>query len=257
MSRGKLGELFMIVQKFGGIATKDKNMRRKSIEHIKRGIAEHGKVIVIVSAMGRRGDPYATDSLLGLTNAFSSSKEAADLVAACGELISSAVLSAELTSAGIDNELLYGSRSGILTNNYFTDADLLHVDTSTIETILTQTNCIIIPGFQGMTIDQKFTTLGRGGSDLTAVVIASALNVKFVEFYKDVPGVMTDDPKRGYDVQKFDNLHYRDFCKILEDGSNIIQKKAAELAELHKIPLHIRSVYSNDIGTWIPQQVEA
>lgn len=247
----------MIVQKFGGVATRNKEMRELCIQHIKRGIEQHGKVIAVVSAMGRKGEPYSTDSLLSITKDFDSSPEASDLVAACGELISSAVMSAELLASGIQNEIAYGPRTGIFTDSNFTDADLLRVDARKLRQLLLEVDCVVVPGYQGVTLEQKFTTLGRGGSDLTAVVLCSALNGKFVEFYKDVPGVMTQDPKYAKDVKKIDGLNYGEFSDLLNMGSTIIQKKAADFAEQYKIPLHIRSVFNEETGTWIPAKTEA
>ncbi|MFC4409331.1 hypothetical protein ACFOZY_02650 [Chungangia koreensis] len=247
----------MIVQKFGGVATRNKEMRELCIHHIKRGIEQHGKVVAVVSAMGRKGEPYSTDSLLSITKSFCTSPEASDLVAACGELISSAVMSAELHAAGITNEIAYGHRTGIFTDSNFTDADLLRVDARKLKELFNEVDCVVVPGYQGVTLDQKFTTLGRGGSDLTAVVLCSVLNGKFVEFYKDVPGVMTEDPKFTKDVKKIDGLNYEQFSDMLKMGSTIIQKKAADFAEVYKIPLHIRSVYNEETGTWIPAKTEA
>jgi len=247
----------MIVQKFGGVATRNRDMRHLCIQHIKRGIEQHGKVVAVVSAMGRKGEPYSTDSLLSITNDFNTSPEASDLVAACGELISSAVISAELHASGITNEIAYGHRTGIFTDSNFTDADLLRVDTCMLKELFNHVNCVVVPGYQGVTFQQKFTPLGRGGSDLTAVVLCSALNGKFVEFYKDVPGVMTEDPKLSQDVKKIDGLNYEEFSDMLKMGSTIIQKKAADFAEIYKIPLHIRSVYNEETGTWIPAKAEA
>lgn len=247
----------MIVQKFGGVATRNREMRHLCIQHIKRGIEQHGKVVAVVSAMGRKGEPYSTDSLLSITKDFNSSLEASDLVAACGELISSAVMSAELNASGITNEIAYGYRTGIFTDSNFTDADLIRVDARKLKELLLEVDCVVVPGYVGVTFEQKFTTLGRGGSDLTAVVLCSDLNGKFVEFYKDVPGVMTQDPKLAKNVKKIDGLNYGEFSDMLKMGSTIIQKKAADFAELHKIPLHIRSVYNEETGTWIPAKAEA
>ena len=118
----------MIIQKFGGVAMKNEEMRLNCINHIKDGLNEFGDVVVVVSAIGRYGDPYSTDSLLQLTDAFSSSAAASDLAVSCGELIAAAVMSAELTRAGVANTVLHGIQAGIMTAGEFGDATIDHID---------------------------------------------------------------------------------------------------------------------------------
>jgi len=241
----------MIIQKFGGIAMQTEEMRKKCIEHIKNGISQYGKVAVVVSAIGRLGDPYATDSLLNLTTALSSAKAARDLIASCGELIAVSVLSAELSQAGINNIILHGRQTGILTAGEFGDANIVQIDTSTITHHLSETHCILIPGFQGMDNNFNVMTLGRGGSDLTAVALAAALQAAHVEFFKDVPGVMTGNPKLVTNCRKFDALSFDEFIQLLNSDNSIIQKRAALYAKKTAIPLYIRGIAGTEAGTWI------
>lgn len=241
----------MIVQKFGGIAMQSEEMRVNSMNHIKRGIEQFGKIVVVVSAIGRLGDPYATDSLLNLSEAFSSDNEAKDLVASCGELIAASVLSAELNQFGIPNKILHGKQAGIVTDGHFGDASIKNIDTTSIHDHLKKVDCIIIPGFQGMDLRGNVMTLGRGGSDLTAVALAEALNALHVEFYKDVPGVLTGDPNLVHDYEKYDTLTYDEFLLMLNNDNSIIQKRAALHAKKTAIPLYIRGIAGIEIGTWI------
>ncbi|MHA6258592.1 amino acid kinase family protein [Sporosarcina sp. CAU 1771] len=241
----------MIIQKFGGTAMKTELMRLKCIEHIETGIENHGKVVVVVSAMGRIGDPYATDSLLRLTDAFTSDKASSDLVASCGELIAASVLSAELKKAGIPNRILHGMQTGIKTSGEFGDAVIINIDTTNIENSFNQTNCIIIPGFQGMDSNGNVMTLGRGGSDLTAISLAAALYASHTEFYKDVPGVMTGDPRNNSNCKKYDTLSFDDFLLLLNCDRPIIQMRAALLAQKKAIPLYIRGTTGTEEGTWV------
>ncbi|MFC5588546.1 aspartate kinase [Sporosarcina soli] len=241
----------MIIQKFGGIAMQDKEIRSKCIHHIKDGLDEFGTVVIVVSAIGRFGDPYATDTLLQITDAFSSSTAASDLAASCGELIAAAVLSAELTEEGVPNAILHGVQSGIKTAGEFGDGTISHIDPSSILKKLEQTNCIIIPGFQGINADGQVMTLGRGGSDLTAVALAGALKASHVEFFKDVPGVMSDDPRKVANPLKLDFLQLEDFLPLLDCERPIIQKRAALHAIKTATPLYIRGVASTETGTWI------
>lgn len=241
----------MIIQKFGGIAMQSEAMRTKCIAHIKNGLAQYDKVVVVVSAIGRLGDPYATDSLLNLTKAFTHAASAKDLIASCGELIAAAVLSAELHETNINNNILHGHQAGILTAGQFGDAHIVHIETKTIQDTFNETNCIIIPGFQGMDACGNVMTLGRGGSDLTAIALAAALQAKHVEFFKDVPGVMTANPKIVKNSQKLDNLSFDEFIKLLDCNRPIIQKRAALHAKKTATPLYIRGIAGTETGTWV------
>lgn len=241
----------MIIQKFGGIAMKDEQMRAKCIVHIKEGLKNNGEVVVVVSAIGRRKDPYSTDSLLQLTEAFASAKKARDLAASCGEIIASAVLSAELERAGIQNTILHGNRTGILTAGEFGDGSIVEIDSAAILAGLDIIDCIIIPGFQGVTGNGEVMTLGRGGSDLTAIALAAVLGASHVEFFKDVPGVMTGDPNKGDHFHKLDFLKFDQFIDLLDCERPIIQKRAALHAIKKSIPLYIRGIDGTESGTWI------
>ncbi|WP_318616034.1 aspartate kinase [Sporosarcina sp. YIM B06819] len=241
----------MIIQKFGGVAMKNEAMRMICINHIKEGIHEFDKVVVVVSAIGRYGDPYSTDSLLQLTDAFSSSTAASDLVASCGELIAAAVLSAELAREGVSNTILHGVKAGIWTTGDFGDGSISHIDTTSIIESLKLTHCVIIPGFQGIDKDGHVMTLGRGGSDLTAIALAGALQASHVEFFKDVPGVMTHDPHEAENYSKLDVLKLDEFLVLLDCDRPIIQKRAALHAIKTATPLYIRGIASSESGTWI------
>ncbi|WP_231860308.1 amino acid kinase family protein [Bacillus sp. OxB-1] len=250
MSRRKLG-VYMIVQKFGGIAMRDEQMRAACIEHIREGLNKYHQVLVVVSAIGRMNDPYSTDSLLQLTPAFSSDKKARDLAASCGELIAAAVLSAELKDAGISNFVLHGRQAGVTTSGDFGDAAIESIDTSTILDGFQESRCLIIPGFQGVNDKGEVMTLGRGGSDLTAIALGAALQAHHVTFYKDVPGVMTDDPKKVATAYKLDKISLSDFLSLLDCEKPIIQKRAALHALDTKIPLYIRGIANPEEGTWV------
>ncbi len=241
----------MIVQKFGGIAMKDEQTRAKCITHIRDGIAQSDKVVVVVSAIGCLGDPYATDSLLNLTKAFSHDEAAKDLVASCGELIASSVLSAELNEAGVKTKILHGTQAGILTAGDYGDAVIVHIDTATILDCLEEIDCIIIPGFQGMDESGNVMTLGRGGSDLTAVALAAELNATHAEFFKDVPGVLSGDPAVVSNYVKLDELYYEKFIPFLNCEKPIIQMRAALYAKKTATPLYVRGIAGEESGTWI------
>ncbi|SIT68018.1 amino acid kinase family protein [Edaphobacillus lindanitolerans] len=240
----------MIIQKFGGIAVRDSAARKHCIRHIIRGIQEHGRVIAVVSAMGRAGDPHSTDSLLCVSSALKETPHASDVAAACGELLSSAVLSAELAAAGIRNELLYGTRSGITSEGPFGAAGL-RADPHRLLASLGDASVGVVPGFLGMGADGLIRTTGRGGSDLTAVVLAKALDADAAEFFKDVPGIMTADPGQDPDAEMIGSMSYSELVPLLSVRRPVIQKKAALYAARAQVPLHIRSYSGCDQGTWI------
>ncbi|KXH79875.1 aspartate kinase [Sporosarcina sp. HYO08] len=241
----------MIIQKFGGVAMGDEQTRLKCIAHIKDGLDKYGVVVVVVSAIGRYGNPYSTDSLLRVTDAFSYSKEASDLAASCGELIAAAVLSAELKREGVSNTVLHGYKTGILVEGEFGDGTIDRIDPTAINRTLKKTNCLIIPGFQGMNQSGQVMTLGRGGSDLTAIALAAALEASHVEFFKDVPGVMTSDPHKVANSVKLDVLKMDQFMPLLNCDRPIIQIRAAKFASKKAIPLYIRGIAGTEKGTWI------
>ena len=138
----------MIIQKFGGVAMKDEMMRSYCIKHIKEGIHEFGEVVVVVSAIGRFGTPILRNSLLRVTDAFSSATAASDLVASCGELIAAAVLSAELARAGVKNTILHGVKAGIWTDGDFGDGTISRIDTSSILKVLNKPTVLSFQAFR-------------------------------------------------------------------------------------------------------------
>jgi len=242
----------MIVQKFGGIAMRDAMSRDICIQHIKEGLTKYNSVLVVVSAMGRMGDPYSTDTLIQLTDAFQMAPESKDVAAICGELLASSVLSAECLKHQIPCQLAYGVHAGIYTDDNFGDATIIKTSKEVITELLQQVPCVIVPGFQGITTDNRFTTLGRGGSDLTAILLAELFNANAVEFYKDVPGVMSSDPKQSVNAQKLSHVTYSHLQHLCETAIHpLIQKKAVDMAAKHQIPLHIRPFGSSEEGTWI------
>ncbi|GKV67690.1 hypothetical protein NCCP2716_01880 [Sporosarcina sp. NCCP-2716] len=241
----------MIIQKFGGAAMKDRRLRRLCIERIREGLAEHGTVAAVVSAIGRQESPYSTDRILSITPSFRPATAAWDLAASCGELIAAAVLSAELAEAGVPNKVMHSRQSGILTAGAFSGASIEQVETSSYEQAFRQFRCVIVPGFQGISEEGDYMTLGRGGSDLTAVVLGNALRASHVEFFKDVPGVMSADPHEYEDARKLDTLTIDELFPYLETGRPVIQQRAADHAKKTATPLYIRGIAGAEPGTWV------
>lgn len=242
----------MIIVKFGGRSMRSAQSRLHCVQHIQQAISEHEKVVVVVSAMGKGEEtPYSTDSLLHLTSTFEHAPQAADLAIACGELLATAVLSAELQAAGIDNIPLAYRNIGIITSGEFGEATIDRVNSKPILQALTTVPCVIVPGFQGINDSDDVMTLGRGGSDLTAIALGDALQAKEIIFYKDVDGIMTADPHTTTDYKKISQLHWDDLLPLLNASHPILQKKAALYAKKIAIPVIVRGIASTEEGTRI------
>ena len=167
----------IVIQKFGGTSVSTDESRKQVIEKVKNAIKEGYSPVLVVSAMGRKGEPYATDTLLSLVDDKfkNTNKLAQDLLMCCGETISSVVMSSDLYSAGIDAMPLTGGQAGILTDNNFTDATCIEVKPKKILELVSQGRVPVITGFQGISESGYLTTLGRGGSDTTASILGVAL----------------------------------------------------------------------------------
>lgn len=240
-----------IVQKFGGSSISSENSREKASAKIIEKYNMGYNIVVIVSAMGRKGDPYATDTLLDLINPEFISNKEIDLLISCGEIISSVVLGNHLSKKGYHNVVLPGYQAGILTNNSFGDAEIIDVNPKNIIKHLNKNKIVIIPGFQGHNEQFEITTLGRGGSDISAVAIGKALNSDHVEIFTDVDGIMTADPTIVPDAKVLKKMGYSEVYQLAEDGAKVIHPRAVELAQRFNIPLIIKNTYSNNDGTSI------
>lgn len=240
-----------IVQKFGGTSISSEESREKASAKIIEKYDMGYNVVVIVSAMGRKGEPYSTDTLLNLVNSKLISNKELDLLMSCGEIISSVVLGNHLSEKGYDIAILPGHQAGILTNNKFGDAEIIDIDPKNIIKHLNEKKIVIVPGFQGHNKEFETTTLGRGGSDISAVAIGKALNSKHVEIFTDVDGIMTADPTIVPDAKVLKNMGYSEVYQLAEDGAKVIHPRAVELAQQFNIPLIIKNTYSNNEGTSI------
>ena len=243
----------IIVQKFGGtsVATAEAREAAKSkvLEAIKAGFTP----AVVVSAMGRKGEPYATDSLIDLIKKENTAVDLSDLdtIMCCGELISAAVMAASLQKDGLRAAALTGGQAGILTDSNFGDARIKDINP---DNLLRYMNSGIIPvvcGFQGVSPDGRFTTLGRGGSDTTAAALGVALEADCVEIYTDVEGIMTADPRVVSDANILNCVSYGDVCQMAHQGAKVIHARAVEIAMEKEIPIVVKSTFSDAPGTLI------
>ena len=243
----------IIVQKFGGTSVSTKEKRKKVIDKIKKA-KEHGyDIVVVVSAMGRKGDAYSTDSLLSLIDkeTINNNKRITDMLMCCGEIISSTVVSSELIQEGIEAVPLTGGQAGIITDDEYSNASIIEVHKEKIISILEKGKVPVVAGFQGITEDGLFTTIGRGGSDTSASLIGAALSAERIEIYTDVDGIMTADPRIVQNAEVINVLNYDEVFQLADHGAKVIHPRAVEIAKNSNIPLYIKNTMNDSEGTII------
>ena len=242
-----------IVLKFGGTSVRDEKGRTHAKKHIQSALDEGYKVVVVVSAMGRKGEPYATDTLLSLIHSSDKliSNRETDLLLSCGEIISSIVFTNMLLSKGIQATALTGAQAGFLTNNDHTNAKIIDMQCDRLIQQFNQYDVVVVAGFQGRTQYGDMTTLGRGGSDTSAAALGAALNADFIDIFTDVEGIMTADPRIAENARPLSVVTYSEVCNMAYQGAKVIHPRAVEIAEQARVPIRIRSTYSTDTGTLI------
>lgn len=243
----------IVIQKFGGTSVSSENSRNIVTNKIIKKYKEGYNVVVVVSAMGRSGEPYATDTLLNMINSKSISNREIDLLISCGEIISAVVLASHLCEKGYDAIALTGYQAGILTDDNFGNAEIVDVNPNNIIGHLEKGKIVIVAGFQGSNRFGEITTLGRGGSDITAVALGKALECNHVEIFTDVDGIMTADPNIVPDAKVLKKMCYSEVYQLAEDGAKIIHPRAVEMAQQSNIPLVIKNTYSDSEGTSIEE----
>lgn len=243
----------VLVQKFGGTSVSTEARRKLVIEKVKKAIGMGYQPVVVVSAMGREGDPYATDTLLSLVDrGFKESNPlAADLLMGCGEIISTVVMTNELNKSGIEAIPLTGGQAGIITDSTFSNAKVLRVNPEPILSMVKDGKVPIVAGFQGVSEDGYVTTLGRGGSDVTAALLGAAVNSKKVEIYTDVDGIMTADPRIVPDATLIKKISYHEVFQLADQGAKVIHPRAVEIAMKANLNLYIKNTLSDSEGTHI------
>lgn len=257
--QGSRPGLKTVVQKFGGTSVATPETRLAAYRHVERAKADGYAVVVVVSAMGRRGDPYATDTLLSLLDGEISGADRAgalrdkDLLMACGETISAVVFAQELRNRGHEVRVLTGAQAGILTNADHGNARILDIQTGTLMSALESGQIVIVTGFQGADESGDVTTLGRGGSDTTATALGVALQAEMVDIFTDVSGIMTADPRLVEDARQLTQVTYTEICNLAYQGAKVIHPRAVEIAMQQNIPIRVRSTMSDDPGTLVTQ----
>ncbi len=240
-----------IVQKFGGSSLATPELREIAASRVLEARQRGASPVVVCSAIGRAPDPYATDSLLALLGP-SRGGPNRDLLLSCGEAMSCAIFAELLTSWGADAQAMTGGQAGFVTDARFGDAKILRVEPRNVLALLERGIIPVVTGFQGMTEDGAVTTLGRGGSDLSAIALGEALDSESVEIFTDVSGVMTGDPRRIAGAHALDRVNYSEMVELASDGAKVMHAKAADLARLSETPYVIKGLRSN-FGTTIDE----
>lgn len=243
----------LIVQKFGGTSLDTAEHRLLSAEKIKQTIENGNMPVVIVSAMGRKGMPYATDTLLNLARKDSVDicGRESDMLCSCGEIISAVAMVQTLKSLQIEAASLTGAQAGIITDENYCRSNILKIIPNKINEILKKKKVPVIAGFQGSSENGEITTFGRGGSDTSASIIAAALNAELIEIFTDVKGVMTADPQVVKTAQLLEKADYSEILEMANEGARVVHPRAIEVAAAVKIPLKIRSNFDNAAGTLV------
>ncbi|MBI2979291.1 MAG: aspartate kinase [Chloroflexi bacterium] len=238
----------LIVQKYGGSSVADaeriKNVARRILATKDKG----NQVVVVVSAMGD-----TTDELIQLAYqvARQPGERELDVLLSTGELVASTLLAMALREMGCAAISLSGAQAGIRTDANHSQARILKIDTKRVVTELKKGNVVIVAGFQGITEEMDVTTLGRGGSDTTAVALAASLGAKVCERYTDVEGIYTADPRLVAEAQRLDEISYEEMLELATYGSKAIHPRAVELGELFNIPILVASSFTDKPGTLI------
>jgi len=241
----------IIVQKFGGtsVATPEGRQRvaDKVIEALNKGLSP----VVVVSAMGRHPEPYATDSLLSLVGAYQpyQDKREMDLLMACGETISTVVMAHHLRSLGYQAEAFDAFHAGIRCTDVHGDGQVLRVVTDNLMASLRAGNVPVVTGFQGVNSQLCVTTLGRGGSDTSAVVLGAALKAQVVEIYTDVDGVMTADPRVCDRTHILSQVSFEEMGELAGEGAKVVHPRAVDLGADHNVPVWVKNTFGNAYGT--------
>jgi aspartate kinase len=240
----------IIVQKFGGTSVGDPGLIRNVARRVAKTREEGNQVVVVVSAMG-----HTTDRLVELARAVGdcTPEREMDMLLATGEQVTIALLAMTLKGMGYPTVSLTGAQAGIMTDNAYTRARIVSVDEKRIRRELEQGQIVVVAGFQGIDARGETTTLGRGGSDTTAVALAAALHAEVCEIYTDVDGVYTADPRLIPDALKLDRISYDEMLELASLGALVLQARSVEYARQYGVVIHVRSSFNENQGTLVKE----
>jgi aspartate kinase len=241
----------LIVQKFGGTSVGDAQRIRSVADHVAQTRAAGNEVVVVVSAMGR-----FTDDLIHLADGVSPTRTARemDMLLTAGERISMALMSMALGAVGVESASFTGSQAGIITDTRHMRAKILEMRPDRIREALDDGLVPVVAGFQGVSTERDITTLGRGGSDVTAVALAAALKAEVCEIYTDVDGVFSADPRKVPRARRLAKVSFDEMMEISATGGRVLMLRSVEFARRHHVPMHVRSSFTWKPGTWIVEE---
>ncbi len=243
----------IIVMKFGGTSVQTEESRKHVIKHIRRNVELGKKVVAVVSAMGRKGDPYATDTLISLLKDVGEpvNPEELDSVMSIGERLSSAYFSHLLTMYGMPAVAFTGGQAGILTDDNPGNAEILEINTFRILNALNEGKIVVVAGFQGITSEGDVRTLGRGGSDTSAVALGSSMDAEVVEIYSDVDGIANCDPRQIPEAIFMESVSVNQILSMADEGSKVIHPRAVKASLKTKTKIVVRNTFNEQSGTII------
>ncbi len=238
------------VVKFGGTSVATAERIRLAARRV-ADIHRRGGVVVVVSAMG-----HTTDQLFELSRQIGPrpQKREMDMLLTAGERISVALFSMALDALGLEGVSFTGSQVGIITDNRHTDARILEIRGDRLRQALAEGKIPVVCGFQGVSLEKEITTLGRGGSDTTAVALAAALTARECVIYTDVEGVYTEDPNQFQGVKMIKKISYEEMLEMASRGAQVMHPRASAIAAKFRVPVHVRSTFTNKAGTLITHQ---
>jgi aspartate kinase len=241
----------VIVQKYGGTSVADAARIRAVAERVVAAKKDGHDVVVVVSAMGE-----TTDQLTEMAQelAPSPNPRELDLLLTSGERIAMSLLALAINAAGYPAASYTGSQAGIITDTTHGKASILDIRPGRILEALSKGQIVIVAGFQGVSTSFDVTTLGRGGSDTTAVALAAALDAEFCEIYTDVPGVFAADPRVVPDARKLHAVSYEEMLELSASGAKVLQLRSVEYARRYGVKVHVRSSFTDEPGTWVTKE---
>jgi aspartate kinase len=241
----------VIVQKYGGTSVADAERIRAVADRVVAAKRGGHDVVVVVSAMGD-----TTDDLMAMAHELTPAPNARelDLLLTAGERVAMSLLSLAVNAAGYPAASYTGSQAGIITDTSHGRAKIIDIRPGRIRDALERGDIVIVAGFQGVSTAYDVTTLGRGGSDTTAVALAAALGADFCEIYTDVPGVFTADPRVVPGARQLHAVSYEEMLELAASGAQVLQLRSVEYARTHGVKVHVRSSFTQESGTWIIEE---
>lgn len=245
------GAVALVVQKYGGTSVGDTERIKAVADHVARTRRQGSDVVVVVSAMGK-----TTDGLLRLADDVSTTQppRELDMLLTSGERVSMALVCMALADLGVEAVSFTGSQAGIITDTDHTRAKIVDIRADRLRQALAEGRVPVVAGFQGVSTDRDVTTLGRGGSDTTAVALAAALGASVCEIYTDVTGVFSADPRVVPQARRLGRVSFEEMLDISASGGRVLVLRSVEFARNHHVPLHVRSSFTWEPGTWVVEE---